>query len=57
MGDDDRDSGFGRGAHQQPGSEREREIFLSLQMRLEPMFREVYADPLAEHARSSSFPA
>ncbi|MBN8214515.1 MAG: hypothetical protein J0M09_16455 [Xanthomonadales bacterium] len=48
MGDDDRDSGFGRGSHQQPGSEREREIFLSLQTRLEPMFREVYADPLAE---------
>jgi PGM1 C-terminal domain/Pre ATP-grasp domain len=32
----------------EPGSEREREIFLSLQTRLEPMFREVYADPLAE---------
>ncbi len=31
-----------------PGSDREREIFLSLQARLEPMFREVYADPLAE---------
>ena len=26
----------------------ERDIFLSLQTRLEPMFREVYADPLAE---------
>jgi len=32
----------------EPGSDREREIFLSLQTRLEPMFREVYADPLAE---------
>lgn len=31
-----------------PGSDREREIFVSLQTRLEPMFRDVYADPLAE---------
>lgn len=38
MRDDDSDC--------QPGSERG--IFLSLQTRLEPMFREVYADPLAE---------
>ena len=34
--------------HPEPGSDREREVFLSLQNRLEPMFREVYADPLAE---------
>lgn len=31
-----------------PGSEQERERFLALQRRLDPMFREVYADPLAE---------
>ncbi|TXH76084.1 MAG: carboxylate-amine ligase [Lysobacteraceae bacterium] len=31
-----------------PGSAQERERFLALQLRLEPMFREVYADPLAE---------
>lgn len=40
MRDDDSDC--------EPGSERERGLFLSLQTRLEPMFREVYADPLAE---------
>jgi hypothetical protein len=31
-----------------PGSPQEREAFLQLQRRLEPMFRERYADPLAE---------